>query len=104
MNRTIEVRLYLLLRKTNLNREQDLRDDLKKATLKEITDGIKQINIAIDGHVGTTGRKDDIIVKFAHFIQGLVKAQKEIAINVVIRIMKDTTNGKYVYHYLIYHD
>lgn len=73
-----------------------LQNDLRNATVKEITDCMKAVNNTLSSHsrMVVSGRKEEIILRFTNFIVGLISNNKRSSIATVVRIVNDTAPRK----------
>lgn len=73
-----------------------LQNDLRNATVKEITDCMKAVNNTLSSHsrMVVSGRKEEVILRFTNFIVGLISNNKRASIATVVRIVNDTAPRK----------
>ncbi|GAN07469.1 conserved hypothetical protein [Mucor ambiguus] len=78
-----------------------LQNDLRNATVKEITDCMKAVNNTLNSQsrMVVSGRKEEIILRFTNFIVGLISNNKRSSIATVVRIVNDTAPRKLAWKY-----
>ncbi|KAK4512606.1 uncharacterized protein ATC70_003309 [Mucor velutinosus] len=83
------------------NNFEVLQNDLRNATVKEITDCMKAVNNTLSTHsrMVVSGRKEEIILRFTNFIVGLISNNKRSSIATVVRIVNDTAPRKLAWKY-----
>ncbi|KAI8636232.1 PINIT domain-containing protein [Parasitella parasitica] len=83
------------------NNFEVLQNDLRNATVKEITDCMKAVNNTLSSHsrMVVSGRKEEIILRFTTFIVGLITNNKRSSIATVVRIVNDTAPRKLAWKY-----
>ncbi|CEP10588.1 hypothetical protein [Parasitella parasitica] len=83
------------------NNFEVLQNDLRNATVKEITDCMKAVNSTLSSHsrMVVSGRKEEIILRFTTFIVGLINNNKRTSIAAVVRIVNDTAPRKLAWKY-----
>ncbi|CAO0801892.1 unnamed protein product [Mucor circinelloides] len=83
------------------NNFEVLQNDLRNATVKEITDCMKAVNNTLSSHsrMVVSGRKEEVILRFTNFIVGLISNNKRASIATVVRIVNDTAPRKLAWKY-----
>jgi hypothetical protein len=73
-----------------------LQEDLKSATVKELSDCIKALNTKLPAQQRLTisGKKDDIIRRFASFIDSCVLNERKVLVTLIVSIVNDHASRK----------
>lgn len=73
-----------------------MKNDLRNATVKEITDCIKAVNATLSNHARMviSGKKDEVIARFTNYIMTLIANNKRQSLAQVVRIVNEVAPRK----------